>query len=69
VNARAYGNSRRNLMSWFKRKPHVKELPKLHPLHYSPISQSVMKEAKKKVSGPDYSSGNNNIGKKPGEQK
>jgi hypothetical protein len=28
----------------------------------------VMKEAKKKVAGVDFSSGNNNIGTKPGEK-
>jgi hypothetical protein len=44
-------------MSWFKRKPHVKEPPKLHPHHSSPISESVMKEAKKKVVGVDSNSG------------
>jgi hypothetical protein len=43
-------------MSWFKRKPHVKEPPKLHPHHSSPISESVMKEAKKRVSGQKSSS-------------
>jgi hypothetical protein len=45
-------------MSWFKRKPHVKEPPKLHPHHHSPIAESVMKEAKKRVSGQESSSGN-----------
>ena len=57
-------------MSWFKRKPHVKEPPKLHPHHYSPIAENVMKEAKQRVSGEDSSSGNNkNIGTKPGDVK
>jgi hypothetical protein len=35
----------------------VKEPPKLHPHHSSPISESVMKEAKKKVVGVDSNSG------------
>jgi hypothetical protein len=56
-------------MSWFKRKPHVKEPPKLHPHHHSPIAEKVLKEAKKRVSGQDSSSGSNkNIGTKPGEK-
>jgi hypothetical protein len=47
----------------------VKEPPKLHPHHYSPIAEKVLKEAKKKVSGQKSSSGNNkNIGIQPGEK-
>jgi hypothetical protein len=54
-------------MSWFKHKPRPKNLPKLHPHHSSPISENVMKEAKKRVSNPDSLSGDNkNIGQKPG---
>jgi hypothetical protein len=44
-------------MSWFKRKPHVKEPPKLHPHHHSPIAEKVLTEAKKRVSGENSSSG------------
>lgn len=44
-------------MSWFKRKPKLKEAPKRQPHHYSPISEKLMEEAKKvgpqkKKSGP-----------------
>jgi hypothetical protein len=62
-----YGNSRRSPMSWFKHKPRLKTQPKLHPHHSSPIAEKVLKEAKKRVSGKESSSGNNNIGAKPGE--
>jgi hypothetical protein len=58
VNVAACGNSRRNLMSWFKHKPRLKNPPKLHPHHSSPISEQVLKEAKKRVSGQESSSGN-----------
>lgn len=39
-------------MSWFKRKPHVKEPPKHLPhKHHSPTTERMMEETKK--TGPD----------------
>lgn len=35
-------------MSWYKRKPRIKEQPKHLPHHYtSPIADKIMEEAKK----------------------
>ena len=33
-------------MSWFKRRPRVKEPPKLIPHHTSPIARKMLEEAK-----------------------
>lgn len=33
-------------MSWFKRRPRVKEPPKLVPHHSSPIARKMLEEAK-----------------------
>ena len=36
-------------MSWYNRKPRIKEPPKQVPHHKSPMSEKVMKEAKEKT--------------------
>jgi hypothetical protein len=36
-------------MSWFKRRPRLKEPAAYHPVVTSPASERVMQEAKKKV--------------------
>lgn len=33
-------------MSWFKRRPRIKEAPKLAPHHISPITQQMMDKSK-----------------------
>jgi hypothetical protein len=38
-------------MSWFKHKPRLKTPPKLHPQHSSPISEQLLKETKRQVTG------------------
>jgi hypothetical protein len=34
-------------MSWYNRKPRIKEPPKLSPHHTSPITEKMLDEAKK----------------------
>jgi hypothetical protein len=36
-------------MSWFKHKPRLKNPPKLHPHHSSPIAEKILKETKIEV--------------------
>lgn len=36
-------------MSWFKRRPRIKEPEKLIPHHFSPLSEKALKEAKEKT--------------------
>lgn len=36
-------------MSWFMRRPRIKEPPKQLPHHNSPMTEKVMKEAKEKL--------------------
>lgn len=36
-------------MSWFKHNPRPKNPPKLHPHHYSPISEKILKETEIEV--------------------
>lgn len=36
-------------MSWYNRKPRIKEPPKQVPHHYSPMAEKALKEAKEKV--------------------
>jgi hypothetical protein len=36
-------------MSWFKHKPRLKNPPKLHAHHSSPISEKLLKETKIEV--------------------
>lgn len=38
-------------MSWFKHKPRPKTPPKLHVHHSSPISEKILKETKREVTG------------------
>jgi len=38
-------------MSWFKHKPRLKTPPKLHAHHSSPISEQILKETKRQVTG------------------
>jgi len=38
-------------MSWFKHKPRLKNPPKLHPYHTSPIAEKLLKETKLEVTG------------------
>ncbi len=38
-------------MSWFKRKPKLKEAPKRQPYYHSPAAERLMEEAKK--TGPE----------------
>jgi len=33
-------------MSWFKRKPRIKEPERQHPHHHSPLSEKLWKEVK-----------------------
>ena len=36
-------------MSWFNRRPRVKEPPKLTPHHLSPLSRKILQEQKQAV--------------------
>ena len=38
-------------MSWFKHKPRLKNPPKLHAHHSSPIAEKLLKETKLEVTG------------------
>lgn len=38
-------------MSWFKHKPRQKAPPKLHAHHSSPITEKLLKETKREVTG------------------
>jgi hypothetical protein len=42
-------NKRRKKMSWFKRKPHLKTPPKLHPHNLSPTTEKLLKETVQEV--------------------
>jgi hypothetical protein len=42
---------RKRKMSWFKRKPHLKTVPKLYPHHLSPTTEKLLEETKMEVSG------------------
>jgi hypothetical protein len=37
-------------MSWYNRKPRIKEPPKQLPHHHSPMAEKALKEAKQKYS-------------------
>lgn len=36
-------------MSWFKRRPRIKEQPKQAPHHTSPFTEKMMEESKKRA--------------------